>query len=709
MEAVRAEERCPNVLSPRTDEASRQRGEMILLRVSQELDLALRHRLWEVVCAGRTVEEYPAAHEQWQRLKRLVASLQAGAKLAAEGKLPGPASAWLEKLAREQSWNVTELRRNVFATPHYWSRLAQLIDPEEFERSRESLHLGYGYAALAAGNFELAKTRFTEAQKANARSAAVEVAWADVWSAQQRPDAAIEHLRQAFLCGTTNARALNDFAWLEATLEHERAADLDLAREAAERAAAMAPVGNVWDTLAEVRFRQGELGAAFAAAVQAVANAPTNETYRQRFALYANMLDQRFFAAGHTLAGAALDTESDELDVCDDESSIASPLEGALDWPDGEFPSATLDDFDVDEESANGSAASTEPPRVSFSERPARRPIVDDDRPLDFDFDDEPAPSMRAKPAPATPARSASGDEDDGLIDIFEHPAELATVVATVTGDFGESPPKQHDVVECSAFAPPFAAAGEPFLTQVFAHLPEGAGEAAEQAREADADASRRGRTALATRIARGSKLSFEVNCKHAEIDEPFQRMTWQGATQCVSFYITPPNHACPPLPVKITVIQDRVPIGQIRFMLPVKVGAAPSSDRAIVGEATRYRTAFASYASNDRPEVARRVQMLRLAGIKCFQDVLDLEPGDRWQQELWRRIDQADVLFLFWSPHARDSEWVEREWKYGLKQRGLDFIRPVVLQRKPLVEPPAELADLHFNDRILSLIDDAL
>jgi hypothetical protein len=98
---------------------------------------------------------------------------------------------------------------------------------------------------------------------------------------------------------------------------------------------------------------------------------------------------------------------------------------------------------------------------------------------------------------------------------------------------------------------------------------------------------------------------------------------------------------------------------------------------------------------------------MLRVAGIQCFQDVLDLEPGERWEKQLWKRIDESDVLFLFWSDHAKSSRWVGEEWRYGLKQRGLDFIRPVILQRKPFVEPPLELKELHFNDKLLAMIDD--
>lgn len=99
---------------------------------------------------------------------------------------------------------------------------------------------------------------------------------------------------------------------------------------------------------------------------------------------------------------------------------------------------------------------------------------------------------------------------------------------------------------------------------------------------------------------------------------------------------------------------------------------------------------------------------MLTAAGIKFFQDVLDLEPGERWEPELYRQIDASDVFFLFWSRAAKESPWVEREWRYGLERKGDGFIRPVVIEGPPPVEPPETLRHLHFNDKVLYFLAEA-
>ena len=98
---------------------------------------------------------------------------------------------------------------------------------------------------------------------------------------------------------------------------------------------------------------------------------------------------------------------------------------------------------------------------------------------------------------------------------------------------------------------------------------------------------------------------------------------------------------------------------------------------------------------------------MLTTLGIQFFQDVLDLQPGQRWSSELQRHIEECDLFLLFWSRAARDSEWVLREADYALERQGRDAeglpaIIPVIVEGPPVIPPPERLAHLHFNDRLL-------
>jgi hypothetical protein len=101
---------------------------------------------------------------------------------------------------------------------------------------------------------------------------------------------------------------------------------------------------------------------------------------------------------------------------------------------------------------------------------------------------------------------------------------------------------------------------------------------------------------------------------------------------------------------------------------------------------------------------------MLSITGLRYFQDVLDLEPGERWSDELEGAIRDADVFLLFWSSSAKASEWVRREVDFALAcQAGDDLsvpeIRPVIIEGPPVIAPWEDLAHLHFNDRVLYLM----
>lgn len=293
-----------------------------------------------------------------------------------------------------------------------------------------------------------------------------------------------------------------------------------------------------------------------------------------------------------------------------------------------------------------------------------------------------------------------------------------AAAGAAVIGQEEES-----DEVQCTVFAPLQASPGDGLLVQVFAHLATQDLRAADLAREADADAERRDSIELDERVGHGEELYFELTMDGLDVREPtLMRLVWKGKPRSVKFDVRVPNDfACRDVTGTVEVYRLNVPVGSLRFKLKVvpRAGAAAATLPAeLAPQQTfkRYRYAFISYASADRAEVLRRVQLLPLLGIDYFQDITSLDPGDRWAQELYKEIDKSDVFFLFWSEAARDSEWVEREVLYALEHRHGDdgsepVIKPVMLKGPPPVAPPERLRSLHFNDKLMYFIsvEDAL
>lgn len=115
--------------------------------------------------------------------------------------------------------------------------------------------------------------------------------------------------------------------------------------------------------------------------------------------------------------------------------------------------------------------------------------------------------------------------------------------------------------------------------------------------------------------------------------------------------------------------------------------------------------SAFISYARENTQEVLGRIQAIKkvMPDLDLFFDKDNLRSGEYWKTVLRREIKKRDILYLFWSQAASESEWVEKEWKYALKLKGLNGIDPFPLETiPPCPSPPHELKSLHFQDKWL-------
>jgi hypothetical protein len=180
------------------------------------------------------------------------------------------------------------------------------------------------------------------------------------------------------------------------------------------------------------------------------------------------------------------------------------------------------------------------------------------------------------------------------------------------------------------------------------------------------------------------------------------EEFVWEGGRTVLSFEVAVAADA----PAGSTVLKFSVYITDVRVaVLPLEIGIAAQSKTGRETHVTAEppAKAFASYASADRLRVLERVSEIRQsAGIDIFQDCLDLHPGEQWKPALEREIRERDLFFLFWSAQARQSTWVDWEWRTALKEKGLDAIELRPLQPVEEAPPPPELAALHFNDPLM-------
>jgi hypothetical protein len=345
---------------------------------------------------------------------------------------------------------------------------------------------------------------------------------------------------------------------------------------------------------------------------------------------------------------------------------------------------------------AAAAAARARPPG---GPRPAMSPGAGSPRPEGLDALAQPASSGAEPPEAAAAARA---------------PAMPAAAAASAWSA-PPSPPRPSspaEPVDAAVFCPPRVARESVFLVQVFAYPPGAEAQVEAQAQQADAAAERRGSWSLPLDVPRGTRIDLRLEMPGLVVAEPDAALVWRGRATAAQFEVGVPAGAAGANAIgRVRFAIDGVPAGTLRFqvaLLAAGSGSTAAGPQPV--QAQRYRRAFVSYSSKDRPEVLRRVQAFKIAGLSVFQDILDLDPGERWERALYREIDGCDVFLLFWSHAAADSPWVAREIEYALARKAGDeerppAIQPVPIEGPPIVPPPAALGGLHFNDALLAQI----
>jgi hypothetical protein len=268
-----------------------------------------------------------------------------------------------------------------------------------------------------------------------------------------------------------------------------------------------------------------------------------------------------------------------------------------------------------------------------------------------------------------------------------------------------KAPEKSTDRVHFAVTSPVSVAVGSMFVLNVWAFLEFQRNSVLEQARRFEGGAEVSHRSKGPTSITRGTILRVQLSIDNLVVEEQEDWILWDGEVANADFVVkVPMDMAAADIPGQATIYLEGLRLTRLHFIIHVRQTASREiSDLQAAGQ--RYRKAFASYASADRDEVLARIQGAKKAApeLDVFMDVLSLRSGENWEERLWDVIPKSDIFYLFWSLNAKQSEWVEKEWRCALRTRGLEFIDPVPLVSPEQVPPPSELSSIHFSDPLLA------
>lgn len=194
-------------------------------------------------------------------------------------------------------------------------------------------------------------------------------------------------------------------------------------------------------------------------------------------------------------------------------------------------------------------------------------------------------------------------------------------------------------------------------------------------------------------------EVSICLTSPDVEVIDNTETLTWCGKYLKFQFVVyLPIDYDKKQLLFNATVYFNNVIATKIKFI------AKCSSERKQKMKVFRedVLSAFVSYASEDRNEVSLIIQGMRKSrpDMEIFFDIDSLRSGEKWEQILIKEIRDRDIFFLCWSHFAKESKWVNAEWRYALSSKGIDSIEPIPLEPTSVCPPPKELESKHFNDR---------
>ena len=202
--------------------------------------------------------------------------------------------------------------------------------------------------------------------------------------------------------------------------------------------------------------------------------------------------------------------------------------------------------------------------------------------------------------------------------------------------------------------------------------------------------------------IIRGTEITIVPSCKGVTFNPERVSLKWMEDFHRADFRFKADNSLSDDAAKgSIDIYVGPLIIGTLKFamLFNEKEDAQPVPDHEEHGKMYGKDDVFISYSRKDS-EIARTFKtVLESSGLDVFLDVDDIRSGQLWEEELTRRIEQAKIFQIFWSPNYSQSENCKKEWEYALKQNKEEgYIRPVYWSTPLSPQPPEELNKFNFK-----------
>jgi len=188
----------------------------------------------------------------------------------------------VQQYSQRAGIDVNEVIEYLYLNPHRLPFLAAAFDAKRYRQAQWIVTAVEAERAASQDDDELSARKYREILNDTAAHARAAEGLAQFAFKRGKKQQSIELLRSAIASGNASPSAYNSLSWQLSTAGNPTPADLLEAQRHIRRGLELSPLPALWDTLAEVLFRQQDLRGAIVACREALQLDPEKEFYQQR-------------------------------------------------------------------------------------------------------------------------------------------------------------------------------------------------------------------------------------------------------------------------------------------------------------------------------------------------------------------------------------------------------------------------------------------
>lgn len=256
----------------------------------------------------------------------------------------------------------------------------------------------------------------------------------------------------------------------------------------------------------------------------------------------------------------------------------------------------------------------------------------------------------------------------------------------------------QREYVNSTVFAPSVAERGETMTIQLLLYKDSQYANAIKKAKQVDPEAEERISQVIGVPLKKGDIISANLTFfpriqeDYVKIEENIKQVIWDSKTKDIVFSVyIDERFSKKLLNGKVVIKVNDIPVSEAIFRIKIVSYKEMQTTLADI-EMTRLGKIFISYSHLDTDKVQYISETCKAMKCDYFFDRHDLDPGDRFEEKIFKYIDNANLFILCWSENAASSDWVKKEIKRALENLKKD---DQSLHLYPISIPPkTELPD---------------